>query len=197
MIQLIMDIATAKELVQLLKSKNVLFEDGLINEEIVQIEKKFNLRFPPDLKLFLQTALPVSGSFINWRLGLESKTEEEAIFSMINWPLEGMLFDMDHNNFWRKEWGSRPDNLEERKSTATYHYNTYPTLIPIYSHRFIPSEPCEEGNPVFSVYQTDIIYYGHDLPSYFANEFHFTLSGQFEILKSPRNIRFWSVMAVY
>ena len=43
-----------------------------------------------------------------------------------------------------------------------------PKLVPIAGHRFIPEAPHEEGNPVFSVHQTDIIYYGRDLAEYAA-----------------------------
>jgi len=44
-------------------------------------------------------------------------------------------------------------------------------LIPIYSHRYIPSRHCEINNPIFSVHQTDIIYYGENLEEYFKVEF--------------------------
>jgi hypothetical protein len=35
----------------------------------------------------------------------------------------------------------------------------------------IPDDPHLEGNPVFSVHQADIIYYGHDLEDYLRHEF--------------------------
>jgi hypothetical protein len=42
------------------------------------------------------------------------------------------------------------------------------TLI---SHRYLPEKSHEPGNPVFSVYQADVIYYGADLIDYFEREF--------------------------
>jgi len=48
-----------------------------------------------------------------------------------------------------------------------------PPLVPIYGNRYISNEPLLAGNPVLSVWQTDIIYYGYDLASYF-NELRFT-----------------------
>lgn len=45
-----------------------------------------------------------------------------------------------------------------------------PVLIPVHGHRYLPAEPCEGGNPVFSIYQWDIIVYGRDLESYFEAE---------------------------
>ena len=46
-----------------------------------------------------------------------------------------------------------------------------PKLIPLISHRYLPEEPHEPGNPVFSVYQADVIHYGADLTDYFEREF--------------------------
>jgi hypothetical protein len=66
-----------------------------------------------------------------------------------------------------------------------------PPLIPVFSHRFLPAEPSTEGNPVLSVYQTDIIYYGMNWGSYFASEFEFPPDQAIET-DSPRRIRFWS-----
>lgn len=64
-----------KEIIKKLKGKSVKFENGLSDEEVRQIENKFNLKFPPDLRGFLQIELPISNSFVNWRLGLKSESE--------------------------------------------------------------------------------------------------------------------------
>jgi hypothetical protein len=52
-----------------------------------------------------------------------------------------------------------------------------------------PREPNEAGNPIFSVHQTDIIYYGNDLVDYFHDEFHVPLPDW--AVRGPRSIRFW------
>jgi hypothetical protein len=183
----------AKFIIQALTSKCIHFESGLTDDEVLEVEGKFNLTFPPDLKLLLQSALPTSGSFVNWRLGLKSQDEADKIISRLDWPLEGMLFDIKSNNFWVESWGAKPNTLDEKNLIAKQYYETYPKLIPIYSHRYIPSRPCESDNPVFSVYQMDIIYYGYNLATYLANEFHFSLPKNFEKLKQPKKeIEFWS-----
>jgi hypothetical protein len=46
-----------------------------------------------------------------------------------------------------------------------------PVLIPVFSHRYLLASPCEANNPIFSVYQTDIIIYGNNLPDYLWPEF--------------------------
>jgi hypothetical protein len=186
----------ANHIIQLLSGKGVHFESGLTDDEILQAEAKFNFRFPPDLKLFLQTALPINDRFVDWRLGLESKEEADKITERFNWPLEGMLFDIDKNNFWINNWGERPGDYTERVIIAKKHYETYPKLIPIYSHRYISERPNESGNPIFSVHQMDIIYYGINLEHYFANEFRYTESGDYELEEYPeKKIEFWSERA--
>jgi len=68
-----------------------------------------------------------------------------------------------------------------------------PKLIPVYSHRFLPSEPLANGNPVLSVWQTDIIiYHGPDLESYFEREFGLVRQGTGNGTRVPRRIRSWS-----
>jgi hypothetical protein len=47
----------------------------------------------------------------------------------------------------------------------------YPAELRVLGHRYLPEQPHEPGNPVFSVYQADVIYYGADLIDYFEREF--------------------------
>ena len=68
-----------ESLQRILKDKGVQFDSGLSNDEIIQIETKFNIKFPPDLTRFLQLGLPISDSFVNWRQGLISKDTEAKI----------------------------------------------------------------------------------------------------------------------
>lgn len=182
-----------KELIKNLKTRNVEFDKGLTEEEVLGITERFDFNFPPDLKQFLTTSLPISKNFYNWRKALISKDEADLINSMIAWPLQGMLFDVESNDFWYEKWGEKPTSLDMQFEVAKQYYQTYPKLVPIFSRRYISSEPNIEGNPVFSIYQMDIIYYGYDLATYFANEFHFSLSDNFDLLDRPRNkVDFWT-----
>lgn len=183
--------AQKKEIIRKLKAKKVKFEHGLSDQEIQEIELKFDIQFPPDLRDFLQTELPISDKFVNWRLGLHSKDEEAYIRQRIDWPFGSMVFDIEHNAFWMEEWGEKSDNINKNIMVAEIYYETYPKMIPIFSHRYIPSGTYETGNPVFSIYQTDIIYYGYDLAHYFAHEFRFELSDKFPTIDEPRYIEFW------
>lgn len=174
------------DIIARLDAANVLFRDGLTDEEIAEVEKKYDFRFPPDLRDFLQTALPTGFSFPDWRSG-----DEVRISNMLDWPLHGIIFDVEHNNFWLSEWGVRPARIEDARTIVEEYVRQAPRLIPINGHRMIPDRPHRAGNPILSVYQTDIIYYGFDLDDYFRNEF--TLPGRRSWPSEIAAIEFWEV----
>ena len=177
------------EIIKELASQGVLFSKGLDEQEFSKIENFYDIRFPPDLKDFLRTALPISKEFYNWRDFSENNVN--SIKDRLNWPLEGIIFDIEHNNFWYDEWGPKPGNQLESIELCRKEMDKVPKLIPIYGHRYISSEPEERGNLVFSVYQTDIIYYGEDLLSYLKIEFNMKRREEIDYTK-VKYIRFWS-----
>jgi hypothetical protein len=138
-------------LINRLKQSGIPFEAGLADAEVADVEGRFGFHFPPDLRAFLQTALPVGREFPNWRSEPDSLIRER-----LDLPLEGILFDVD-NGFWLPEWGPRPEGVDDARAIVRGLVASAPVLIPIYIHRMIPDRPHEPGNPVFSVHQTDII----------------------------------------
>ena len=64
-------------------------------------------------------------------------------------------------------------------------------MIPICENKFIPADPCEEGNPVFSILQTDAIVYGSDLAVFIRNE----LTDYQPCRVAPKEIPFWSKLS--
>jgi hypothetical protein len=174
------------ELVEMLASRGVNFAPGLSLSQLTAAENRVGCRFPPDLRWFLQIALPIGDDWPDWR-----DPDSPFIADRLDWPARGMAFDIEHNAFWWPAWGSRPVDLDEAIAVARAHLQTVPRLIPIVSHRYLPAEPEEAGNPVLSVYQTDIIYYGRDLRDYFMNEF-FADRDQPGRSDEPKKIRFWS-----
>ncbi|MCB9857430.1 MAG: SMI1/KNR4 family protein [Phycisphaerales bacterium] len=140
------------------------------------------------MREFLSLGLPISRSWAGWRA-----TEEGDIRERMAWPLEGMCFDIEHNGFWLTEWGEKPGDLNAAFDIARLEVGRAPALIPIFGHRYLPAEPYTTGNPVFSVYQTDVIYYGVDLLDYFQNEFRYYFGRPSHALTgTPRTIPFWS-----
>ena len=160
------------------------FGAGLSDAEVAAAESRFALRFPPDLRAFLQTALPQGPQFPDWRAG-----DELALREWLDRPRQGVLLDIEQGGFWLAEGGPRPPSMAEALRLAGELIAAAPRLIPIYAHRMIPDEPHLPGNPVFSVYQTDIIYYGFDLADYLRHEF--ALPGREPFPEQPRPIRFW------
>ncbi len=173
-----------RELHERLLGSGIAFQPGLSDLEVKDIEYRHSFKFPPDLRAFLQHAMPVSRGFPNWRDGSEAELQD-----LVDWPLEGILFDVENNDFWFPAWGGRPEKLELAVSLAAVQVLTAPRLIPVYSRRYIPCEPLAAGNPVFSLYQSDILRYRSSLGSYLAAEFGFVPPGC--PASCPRRIRFW------
>jgi hypothetical protein len=168
-----------------LRTLGVSIQKGLSDKEILTVEHRFEFQFPPDLKFILQSGLPVSEKFPDWRNG-----DTEEIQGCFNRVADGICFDIEYNDFWIKEWGVKPSKLADAVAVARNYIKSAPRLIPIFVHRYIPAEPNEIGNPVFSIVQTDIIYYGMDLASYLSAEFNFT--NPFPTPSKPKHIRFWT-----
>ena len=169
----------------------VAFELGLTELEVKRVEDFHEFKFPPDLRDPLMFGLPTSKGWPNWRAVTNPEIEQ-----MMTWPYEGFCFDIEHNVFWLDEWGPEPNTNEAAFAIAREKINQAPKLIPICGHRYVPAEPNLVGNPVFSVYQTDIIYYGGDLGSYLENEFYYYFETPRYFLKEPiRRIDFWAHLA--
>lgn len=176
-----------KTAVSVLQSRSITLAPGLTDSEVEMAEAIHGFRFPPDLRALLQHALPVGKSFPNWRL-----PDSPFIHGMLAWPADGICFDIEHDAFWMSEWGERPPGLADAQLIARRAVRSAPFLAPVYGHRYIPASPCRAGNPIFSVYQTDIIYYGLDLMSYFEAEFG--IPNPAPLPDAPREIAFWSAL---
>lgn len=166
-------------------------ERGLTPGELDEAESRFGVRFPPDLKDLLRFGLPTGEKWPHWRAAMRAPEGPAAVglHASLAWPLEGMLFDVEHNSFWDPEWGPKPTTLAEAIRRATAAVRAAPTLVPVFAHRYLPDDPCIAGNPVLSVYQTDVIVYGRDLHSYFRAE---SGSKDPELSAGARPIRSWT-----
>src|SRR5262249_56117026 len=147
-----MDDLNVAELHEGLLRSGVVFDRGLSELEIKDIEYRRGFRFPADLRAFLQHAMPVSRGFPSWRGGSEAELQH-----LLDWPLEGILFDVENNDFWLPLWGERPEKLALAVSLAGVQVLTAPRLIPAYSRRYIPSEPLAAGDPVLSGFSTPFL----------------------------------------
>ena len=139
---------------------------GMSSAEIASIESEIGFRLPEDFAYLFQHIQDPERLFFPW-----SKFKKQEYDDMIQWVLQGIEFDIEHAKFWLDRWGARPTALSAALNIARKDFETWPKLLPLFGHRFLAAEPCRRGNPVFSIMQTDIIYYGANLAHYLMNEF--------------------------
>ena len=158
-----------ERVMEILLKNGIKLTKGLSEKQIEDAENYYNIVFPQDLQELLMAFTPNSENFYNW--SDYSHENVDKIKEALEWSIEGALFDVENNNFWWKTWGEKPNEMSERLRTARCFIEKAPKLIPIYGHRYISSYPNEPKNPIYSVYQTDIIFYGKDIWDYFEVEY--------------------------
>ncbi len=145
---------------------------GLTDAEFARIEEAYEFEFAADHRAFLAAGLPLNrpapggrGPWPDWRDAAPGDLRER-----LGWPVEGALFDVEHNALWHPSWGQRPAGTSEALTTARRHLSRAPKMIPVCSHRYLPAGRGTYGHPVLSIYQADIIVYGTDLADYIDQE---------------------------
>lgn len=149
---------------------------GLTGAEFARIERDYEFEFADDHRAFLAAGLPLNRPpkelqtwprpWPDWRGG-----DPGELHKQLGWPVEGALFDVEHNGLWHPSWGQRPADISQALSTAREYLSQAPKMIPVYAHRYLPAGRGAYGHPVLSIYQTDIIFYGTDLANYIDREF--------------------------
>jgi hypothetical protein len=182
---------------------------GLTDAELARIERDYEFEFADDHRAFLAAGLPLNAPpeqgqarppdharqqgqtrrepWPDWRGG-----DPAGLRGQLDWPIEGALFDVEHNDLWLPAWGHRPSGTDEALDTARRHLTRAPKMIPVYGHRYLPAGRGTHGHPVLSIYQTDIIVYGIDLADYIDHEFGgsgWSISADWT---PPPMVRFWS-----
>lgn len=160
--------------------------DGFAACELDFAQERFGFQFPPDLYELLQVCRP-PGSY-DWALDFED------IERAFRWPFEGLLFDVEENGLWWPELGERPTGAADREAVLLAAVAAAPRLIPVYSHRYLPELPNLPGNPIFSVYQSDVICYGANLQEYLVAEFGGAPTYAPGFDGSIRQVPFWATM---
>jgi hypothetical protein len=167
------DEAWAKTTLNELAQHGVAVEPGLTPSELTRLETAMEARVPPELALLWAAGFPTGNSWPKWRsdpIGQAASDRE--------WIQNAFSFDVRANSYWLKAWGQRPRDDEEAVAIAVGHVSSWPPLVRVYSHRFMPTEPGIVGGPVLSVFQAiDSIIYGCDLAQYLHKEFRTSLPG--------------------
>ncbi|KAF8083364.1 hypothetical protein N665_0778s0016 [Sinapis alba] len=120
---------------------------GLTNQEISAVESSLGFSFPLDLRSILQTGLPVSTKFPNWRSG-----STRNLLLLFNLPLLHVSKLVVRNGLWVNSWGTRPGSDAEALSLVKKFMEFAPVLVPVYENFYVPStSPNLAGNPVFRI----------------------------------------------
>lgn len=181
--------------IRIVEKAGVKIDCGLTLDEINKAETFYNIKFHPDHRGLIRAGLFADENGYNWHD--YSDKNIARIREMLDWPQEGILFDIEFNNFWMTKLGQKPADLTQAKEIFTNWYKlNVPRLIPIYSHRYMSSEPDKLGAPVYSVHQTDIIYYGNNIFSYLKNEFRSTINIEYPKWRKD-DTPFWSEILHY
>jgi hypothetical protein len=170
---------------------------GLTEAEFARIEHDYGFEFADDHRAFLAAGLPLNRPpeegqtwlrpWPNWR-----DRDPGHLREQLGWPVEGALFDVEHNALWHASWGQRPASIGEALSTARQHLTQAPTMVPVYAHRYLPAGRGTHGHPVLSIYQTDVIVYGTDLADYIDNDFRGSRWFISADWSPPPMVPFWS-----
>jgi len=178
------DDAEIERLSEGLRVQGAEIEPGLTERELDEVERIHGWTFPPELRALLERVLPSGPRFPNWR-----EPRGAALAEQLAWPVDGLCFQVEHG-WWLRSFGPRPAALVDALALVRAFIAKAPPLVPLYGHRYLPARPATVGNPVFSVYGADVIYYGVDLFDWFAHEFSIDLGRP--RAAEPRQIELWS-----
>jgi hypothetical protein len=173
--------------VDLFKSAGIPLGPGLTEEQLLQVEGDFGFTFDKDHRELISLAAPLIERWPDWLGGMTEQMKRS-----LAWPSDGVIWDAHHNGFWPKAWGRKPKRPDELDAAILQRLALVPKLVPLIGHRFMAAGPSEGSAPVFSVYQTDVVYYGENLPSYVAHELDIPKRYATGI---HRKIPFWSNLA--
>jgi hypothetical protein len=160
---------------------------GYSQAELDDVQAKWQLRFPPDLVDLLRERRPLidDPQCFDW-----VTADPEHIRERLAWPFESYWASIERHELWWPEWGERPSKPSDQRDKVRAIFAAAPKLIPLLAHRYLPDEPHESGNPVFSAFYSDIIHYGANLRHWLACE-----PGMGDAWRTPwppiRDIRFW------
>lgn len=147
-----------------------------IGARAIAMLRSAGIEFAPEHLSMLSAGLPVgperspNGSYPDWprwRDGTRS-TLRRRLDAPVEWLLPD---DDDPMTWWHSSWGDRPADQGDAVDAARAGLKRWPTLVPIYGHRFMPAAPAPDPAPVLSVHGRDIIFYGSDLLDCLDNEF--------------------------
>jgi hypothetical protein len=139
------------------------FGPGMTVSEIDAAQYALGFSFAVDHRDLLLLGVPIASP--DWR----DPTSAEVTNSL-NEPSEGALFDVRINAMWLASWGPRPEDETGAEAVAAAKIAEWPRMVPFWGHRCIRAG-APTGEPVYSIVQTDCVFYGDNLADWARIEF--------------------------
>jgi hypothetical protein len=139
---------------------------GLRDSEFAMITARYGFEFAPDHRAFLVGGLPTGAGWPDWR-----SVDHRTLRDQLAWPVEGMLFDVEHKGYWHPSWGERPTDLLDALAVAGAALVRAPQMVPLRGNRYLPSGVDCAGHPVLAMFRTDVGTAGADLAEWVTQEF--------------------------
>ncbi|WIX80864.1 hypothetical protein QRX50_08910 [Amycolatopsis carbonis] len=181
----VQQVLTVEEARKLQESLGEPLRPGLSEAELTDVEAQFGFRFSLDHRAFLTAGVPVGDRWPDWLHG-----NPDHLRKRLDWPVDGLLYAIEHNGFWHPSWGARPRVLSNALAGAQRCLAAVPQLVPVCGHAYLPGIATASGYPVLSVYHADVAVRGWDLRGYLRHEF-----GDAPLAEEPadaREVAFWS-----
>ncbi|QRP46195.1 hypothetical protein [Amycolatopsis sp. FDAARGOS 1241] len=181
----VQQVLTVEEARTLQESLGEPLRPGLSDTDLDDVEAQFGFRFSLDHRTFLTAGVPVGDRWPDWLHG-----NPDHLRKRLDWPVDGLLYEVEHNGLWRPSWGVRPRVLSNALACARRALASVPQLVPVCGHRYLPGIAGTSGYPVLSVYRSDVAVCGWDLRGYLRHEF-----GASPLEEEPgeaRAVEFWS-----
>ena len=129
---------------------------GLTDAELDAAEAAYGVTFPPLWRAVLRRVLPVDKEphpgrppgWPDWRAG-----DPAGLRHLVEGPVDGLLFDVEHGDFWWHAWGRRPPGHDDRLRVAGARLAEVPRLLPVHGNWYVAAT---DDSPVFSIVQADL-----------------------------------------
>ncbi|KAA2217671.1 hypothetical protein [Chryseobacterium sediminis] len=156
---------------------------GLSEEQIDQVEKKYQVSFTSEHKAFLKILHAIDKKeiveyedegeliteecifFYNW---LEN---EKEIIAQTKYFYKGIWNDVTSvNHVWLKSWGIKPKSIEKKKQIFDEWFSKLPQLLPVRDSAYIVSNENLKWNPVIGGSGSGVVILGWDFRTYLLYE---------------------------
>ena len=137
---------------KILETKGIPTKPGMPETELAEMEWLCDISFPDDLRALFHVVVPAGKKFYDW-----TDASPENVWylkKMIEDPVRTSIHDVEYVKWtWMREWGEKPSDYDTRQAILMKHLSTAPKMIPIYGWCYLPAEPRDAGNPVYTFSQ--------------------------------------------